>query len=371
MKKLLILLLGLLALAILGYFCAYKNHAPAIQEDIHSRASAALAAEGFDWAKLKVDGRDIILTGVAPTEAEKARAAEIAKVYGYRLVDNRITVAQAAAEPAAAPEPAPEPKISAPVPYRMKAERGRDGKVLLTGYVPDAEAHAQLVKLAEEKFGADNVIDQLEEAPGAPDGWSEAVVAGLTQLQELDEGVAEWTDHRLSVSGHVASESIKTRVTNQLTSALPSGFTASTNLTAPVAAKPPPLMTEKEKVSAVSCQEQFSTLLASSIINFRTASADISPDSYVLLDKLAEVATSCPTAEIRIEGHTDSRGSAAFNQDLSQRRAQAVVDYLISKGIDASRLSAVGFGEDAPIADNNTAEGRAINRRIEFTVKGI
>ena len=366
MKKLLILLLGLLVLALLGYFCAYKKHAPAIQDDIHSRASAVLVDEGFDWANLSVDGRNITLTGIAPTEAHKTKAGELAKIYGYNLIDNQMTVAEAAAVE-------PKPQTIAPSPYTMRAELNASSQVLLTGYVPDAETHTRIVKLAQDKFGADKVVDQLKEIAGAPEGWLQSVNAGLVNLQRLDQGVAEWEDLNLRISGNVASESIKTQITDQLKTALPDSYASRLNLiaTAPVVAAPAQKMSVEEKVSAVSCQEQFTGLLSNSIINFRTANADISADSYALLDKLAVVAKECPTANITVEGHTDSRGAESYNQQLSQNRAQSVVDFLASKGVDAARLTAIGFGENVPIADNTTSEGRALNRRIEFTVKGI
>ncbi len=69
-----------------------------------------------------------------------------------------------------------------------------------------------------------------------------------------------------------------------------------------------------------------------------------------------------------IEGHTDDRGDASYNQELSQRRAQAVVAFLIDQGVDRSRLTAVGVGETQPIASNKTKRGRATNRRVEFVI---
>jgi outer membrane protein OmpA-like peptidoglycan-associated protein len=72
--------------------------------------------------------------------------------------------------------------------------------------------------------------------------------------------------------------------------------------------------------------------------------------------------------KVRVEGHTDSKGSDAYNIKLSQRRANAVRDYLIAHGVEADRLVAVGYGETRPVADNGTAEGRARNRRVEFTI---
>ena len=75
-----------------------------------------------------------------------------------------------------------------------------------------------------------------------------------------------------------------------------------------------------------------------------------------------------PTIVIRVEGHTDNRGSNSYNQQLSQDRADSVMNYLLSVGIDAGRVMAVGFGEEVPSADNATESGRAANRRVEFHI---
>jgi len=91
-------------------------------------------------------------------------------------------------------------------------------------------------------------------------------------------------------------------------------------------------------------------------------------ESFVELNKVVEFLRSNPSVEIQIEGHTDSKGSDEYNLNLSQGRSQSVVDYLISQGIDGNRLRAQGFGESKPIDTNDTDEGRANNRRVEFTV---
>jgi outer membrane protein OmpA-like peptidoglycan-associated protein len=77
---------------------------------------------------------------------------------------------------------------------------------------------------------------------------------------------------------------------------------------------------------------------------------------------------SCTPVKAEVRGHTDSQGDAAKNLELSQQRAQAVVDYLVQKGIVVARLTAKGLGETVPIADNNTDAGRAKNRRVEFAI---
>jgi outer membrane protein OmpA-like peptidoglycan-associated protein len=75
-----------------------------------------------------------------------------------------------------------------------------------------------------------------------------------------------------------------------------------------------------------------------------------------------------PSLDVRIEGHTDSQGSAAANQRLSQKRAEAVRRYLVDQAIAPTRMEAIGYGEDRPLEDNRTAEGRATNRRVEFHI---
>lgn len=91
-------------------------------------------------------------------------------------------------------------------------------------------------------------------------------------------------------------------------------------------------------------------------------------ESFVELNKVVDLLKTNPSVEIEISGHTDSKGSDDYNLNLSQGRSQSVVDYLISQGIESYRLSAQGYGETKPIDSNDTEEGRANNRRVEFTV---
>ncbi len=92
------------------------------------------------------------------------------------------------------------------------------------------------------------------------------------------------------------------------------------------------------------------------------------PESSKVLGQLYEALTRAPSLRVSIIGHTDSQGEADFNQELSEGRAQAVVDYLVERGIDKSRLRAEGKGESEPISSNDTAEGRQDNRRVEIKV---
>lgn len=101
---------------------------------------------------------------------------------------------------------------------------------------------------------------------------------------------------------------------------------------------------------------------------FETGSAKLKPTSYAELGRLTKMMSDMPAMRIEISGHTDNQGSKVTNQRLSEARAKAVVDFLISEGVDASRLEYKGYAFDQPVADNSTKEGRAMNRRVEFKV---
>ena len=103
-------------------------------------------------------------------------------------------------------------------------------------------------------------------------------------------------------------------------------------------------------------------------IKFNSSRTTFKKESYALMDDVVSVMTEFPGINVRIAGHTDSQGPEENNQKLSEKRAIAVMNYLASKGISPTRLRSVGFGEVSPIADNNTAAGRAENRRVEFSV---
>jgi len=101
-------------------------------------------------------------------------------------------------------------------------------------------------------------------------------------------------------------------------------------------------------------------------IAYTTGAADLTDQGKATLAIIATILKNNPTVRVQVNGYTDNVGTPARNLALSQRRAQAVVDYLVANGIAAARLQAKGFGQDNPIASNDTEQGRAQNRRIEF-----
>ncbi|HJY23373.1 MAG TPA: OmpA family protein, partial [Hanamia sp.] len=103
-------------------------------------------------------------------------------------------------------------------------------------------------------------------------------------------------------------------------------------------------------------------------ILFEFSKSDLSTAAKTNLDKLVAVLNKYPNTNIEVQGHTDSRGTDEYNMGLSQRRANTVADYLKSKGITNSRITTKGFGESAPGYTNDTPEGMAQNRRVEFLI---
>ncbi len=122
------------------------------------------------------------------------------------------------------------------------------------------------------------------------------------------------------------------------------------------------------KVNSVGCPEVGEKIMSLEGVNFDHDKATIKSDSEGILNNAISVLNDNASVKVRVEGHTDSSGSDDYNLKLSQRRAEAVAAYLVAGGIAADRLSAVGYGESAPVAPNDTKENRYRNRRVDLVV---
>lgn len=251
-------------------------------------------------------------------------------------------------------------EVAAP-PYVFQANKDPVGVTLtLTGYVPDNAVHAALVAAAQRKFFDEKVVDNLKASIGAPKGFSDAVVRALGALSRLSTGSLVVSDREVKLSGDALYDGAANQIRTRLPKELPEGWTAKAEVSVKPAAAP---------VDASVCQRLFTEVLSKGTIQFDTGSATINADSAGLLDRLAEIALRCPTASIEVNGHTDGDGDDAANQALSEKRAQAVVDFMVKAGLPADRFKATGFGSSQPVADNSTDEGKAKNRRIDFLVR--
>lgn len=122
------------------------------------------------------------------------------------------------------------------------------------------------------------------------------------------------------------------------------------------------------EAASVSREGNLLALTFKSDVSFDTNSAVVRPGLYSELDRVAAVMNQYPSTLIRVEGHTDSRGSNEYNMDLSNRRANAVKNLLVQRGIAGSRIEAVAFGKTMPTASNDTEAGRQKNRRVEIKI---
>ena len=244
-------------------------------------------------------------------------------------------------------------------PYVFNAAKS-DGAIKLTGYFPDEQTHQELLATISRRFFNSKLSDELALGKGAPKDFAGAASAMLLQLSRLSSGVGAMSDLNVSVKGDALYAKAAADIPTELSDAVPHDYNATATIG--VAAPGAPL-------AAAACQPLFVNILAQGKIPFDTAQASIENDSDAVLDNLTAVAMRCPDAHVEISGHTDSVGSDDTNMQLSQRRAEAVSDYLAKAGIAPARLSAVGYGKTRPIASNDTEEGRAQNRRIEFEVK--
>jgi OmpA-OmpF porin, OOP family len=375
MRTFLALLLAAIALGILAYFCIGR-HAPVIAEDLRQRAGDALSAGNHSFAKIEaINGRDVTLSGEAPSEEAKfAAIRDVDKVWGVRAVADNMTVAAAPAEP------------PAPSPYLFQA--GLSGGVLtLTGSVPSEDARRELLINAQAQFPGVRVDDQLTVRAEAPAAEWRAVAAGsLAQLATFSSGELRIEDLAVSLSGKVKDQAAYDAADKAM-QAVPRPFTASFNATVdapaeetpapasptePAAEEPAPPAappTPTETAAAQNCQRQFNRAFQRGTINFDTSSARISRSSQRLLRQLAGIANGCPSARFTIAGHTDNQGAPNANLRLSQARAAAVKDALARLGVARNRMGTRGFGETRPVANNRTSSGRAANRRIEFLVR--
>ena len=247
---------------------------------------------------------------------------------------------------------------------RFDAALSEGGKVRLSGAVKDATARQAILSFASALFGHDRVTDATVIDPKLPDGWPGRVLAGVEALAALDEGKLNVTADKVSLAGWGLDRNVADRVEALLAAklggeaAVEVTYNAEAAAAAELAARPRPEL----------CADQVNAILEAGSIQFAAGSADIVPESRGVIAAIADVLRGCPGADFEIGGHTDSQGSPEGNQQLSEARAQAVLDALRASDLPLVRLAARGFGAAEPVGDNASEAGRARNRRIEFTL---
>ncbi|MGL5818564.1 MAG: OmpA family protein [Phycicoccus sp.] len=313
-----------------------------------SRAGVGGVEAASDWGRVTLRGpAEASSAALAAAEAMKHRSA--ARDVRYVATD----------EGAAAP-----PEASTDVDVAVAAA-GTSPRVRLTGTVPSEVDRTSLVDAASEAYGVDQVDDQLT-VSGGTDAETPVVsrLAGLMSALEPDVSTATLSldQSGLGVTGTGATPEAAERANAAVAAAARNDPPLDVRGTVDGPAAPPP-------PDAASVQRDIDAALRAQGIVFATSSNQLTPAAVRTVDRVAAILKAAPSTRVAITGFTDDRGSQAGNLALSTRRAEAVRAALVQRGIAAARLSATGRGSASPIATNATEAGRALNRRITFTVQ--
>ncbi len=256
----------------------------------------------------------------------------------------------------------PEPEVADETgPVEFSATRSPEGLIQLRGRVGDDVLRDMVDSYARAAFGSDNVYTATRITSDLPMDWPVRVLAGLEALSQLHNGALTVTPELVDLNGISHDEEAKARIAGLLSDKLgdAQNFTLSITYVAPP--EPEDALPDPEL-----CEEGIAEIQATSKIAFEPGSATIAAESRDTVNQIADILRDCGPIRMEIQGHTDSQGREEMNQQLSQARAQSILNELRGRRIPTSSYTAVGYGETQPIADNDTEEGREENRRIEF-----
>jgi OOP family OmpA-OmpF porin len=225
--------------------------------------------------------------------------------------------------------------------------------IVVEGAVPNEASKQAILLKMQSIYGADQVVDKIQVRPvSAPNGWSDSVSRVITpDLKKISQGQLRVKGTQVDLTGKMADPSQIQPTTSTFQSLV----------------QQPYRLTAQLSVNQAE-QKIIDDALKNRIIEFESGSAILTDAGNKILDEMVVALTKVGAKKVKIIGHTDSSGDANKNTVLSQERAMAVQNYLVSKSIAVERLSTAGKGSSQPVADNSTTEGRKKNRRIEFEV---
>ncbi len=256
----------------------------------------------------------------------------------------------------------PEPETLASAgPSRFTASYNDENGARLRGRLPRGAIGQSVQTFATALFGADRTDVATREVADLPSGWSVRVMAGLTALAELNEGQLIVEPDTLRLTGRTGNEDTVSQLTRLLSEELGPGANFQLDVRYdealdPVASQPSPEQ----------CEARIRDIQDVTKITFDPGSTEINDAAGEVLDRIVEILPDCLHVRMEIGGHTDAQGGEGMNLNLSQARADAVLNGILARGVLISNLTAQGYGESQPIASNETEDGREQNRRIEF-----
>jgi OOP family OmpA-OmpF porin len=253
------------------------------------------------------------------------------------------------------------PEADSDGPPEFVATLSPEGLVHLRGRVSDTLARETAVSFAQARFGSDVVHSSARLDEALPRDWPVRVLTGLDALAHLSNGAVTITPDNMRVLGNTGNPDANAEISRLLSEKLGEANTFDIDVTYqkvldPVAGLPTP----------DECIDQIQEIQSNRKISFEPGSDTIDDGSRKSIDAIADVLKKCGPIKLEIGGHTDSQGREVMNQQLSQARAQAVLNGLRERRVLTSSYTVKGYGETKPIADNKSEDGREENRRIEF-----
>lgn len=261
------------------------------------------------------------------------------------------------------PEPEKVENTDGVPPAEFTATRSPEGSVQLRGRLGDEMTRAAVESYAAAAFGVENVYPATRINEAVPAGWPTRVLAALEGLSYLANGSAIVTEKDIRISGQTGVQSARSDIARILSAKLESGASFDLDVTYSEALDPLAALPTPEE-----CVDLIKAASSKRKISFAPSSSDIEKDALETIDAIADILRDCQAVQFEIAGHTDSQGREVMNQQLSQARADAVLNAIMARRVLTSNLTAKGYGESEPIADNDTEEGREANRRIEFRI---
>lgn len=256
--------------------------------------------------------------------------------------------------------PVPETDSSAGPP-EFTGTLSPEGLVQLRGRVSDPQIRDVVDSFARARFGSNEVYTATRVASDLPADWAMRVLAGVEVLSQLRQGVVTVTPDDLVLRGVSYHKDAKAEMSRLLSDKLGEAEKFSLE----VAYQEPPEDPD-EPIDPQQCIVRIKEIQDTSKIAFEPGSATIAEASLGTMNRIVDVLKACGSIRLEIQGHTDSQGREEMNQQLSQARAQSVLNELRALRVPTASYVAVGYGETRPISPNDTEDGREDNRRIEF-----
>jgi OOP family OmpA-OmpF porin len=241
------------------------------------------------------------------------------------------------------------------------ALRSPEGQIQLRGRVADERNRTATEALAGAAFGAQAVYSAVRVDENLPRNWSLRVLTSIDVLSQLTQGSVTVKKDNITVRGQTGDPTAKTGITGLLSSRL--GDTEDYDIDVTYVRKLDPIL---NLPTPQKCVAAANSAIESGKIIFAPGSTDLDDSADDTLDRIAKALEDCEDMNMEIGGHTDSQGGEGMNQQLSQSRANSVVNALIARRVLGVKFTAKGYGESEPIATNDTDDGREANRRIAF-----